>query len=272
MIIYAGTVGVPATKLFVAGVLPAALMMLAFMAVVLCWAVLHPCSAPAVSDDGGNALTSRSAIDAGLVVALIGLIMISLYSGIATATETGAVGVIAAFLICGLRGRLSWRVITESLDSAVIVTSFIFLIVVGANVLTFGFDYLRISQRIMETAMHTHVDRWFVFLSVVLIYVILGAFLDSISMLVLTLPVVFPVMVKLGFDPLWFGVVLMIMAEVGLIHPPVGMNLFILQGINRTASMRTIALGALPFLLVMFVTLLILCLVPQIALFLTQFD
>ena len=272
MIIYAGTVGVPATKLFVAGMLPAALMMLAFMAVVLGWALLYPRSAPAVSTTDSAAMSGANMLDAALVVALIGVIMVALYAGIATATETGAVGVIAAFLICGVRGRLRWRVITESLDQAVIVTSFIFVIVVGANVLTFGFDYLRISQRIMETAMHTHVDRWFVFLSVVLIYVILGAFLDSISMLVLTLPVVFPVMVKLGFDPLWFGVVLMIMAEVGLIHPPVGMNLFILQGINRSASMRTIALGALPFLLVMFVTLLVLCLVPQIALFLTQFD
>lgn len=272
MIIYAGTVGVPATKLFVAGMLPAALMMLAFMAVVLCWALLHPGSAPAVPKDDAVAMTSTSAIDAALVIAMIGVIMVSLYTGIATATETGAVGVVVAFGICGMRGRLSWSVVTESLDQAVVVTSFIFLIVVGANVLTFGFDYLRISQRIMETAMSTHVDRWVVFLSVVLIYVVLGAFLDSISMLVLTLPVVFPVMVKLGFDPLWFGVVLMIMAEVGLIHPPVGMNLFILQGINKTASMRTIALGALPFLAVMFVTLLVLCLYPDIALFLTRFD
>lgn len=271
MIIYAGTVGVPATKLFVAGMLPAMLMMLAFMAVVLGWAVLYPRSAPAVSTAEPAVMTGASMLDAGLVVTLIGLIMVALYAGIATATETGAVGVIAAFLICGLRRRLRWKVVTESLDQAVIVTSFIFLIVVGANVLTFGFDYLRVSQRIMETAMNTHVDRWLVFLSVVLIYVILGAFLDSISMLVLTLPVVFPVMVKLGFDPLWFGVVLMIMAEVGLIHPPVGMNLFILQGINRSASMRNITLGALPFLLVMFVTLLVLCLVPQIALYLTQF-
>lgn len=271
MIIYAGTVGVPAPTLFIAGMLPAILMMLSFMVVVLAWALVYPRSAPAIAAE--PAVTAGSSmIDAGLVVGLIGLIMVALYAGIATATETGAVGVIAAFVICGVRGRLRWEVITESLDQAVIVTSFIFLIVVGANVLTFGFDYLRISQRIMETAMQTHVDRWVVFLSVVLIYVILGAFLDSISMLVLTLPVVFPVMVKLGFDPLWFGVVLMIMAEVGLIHPPVGMNLFILQGISRNASMRTIALGALPFLLVMFVTLLVLCLFPQIALFLTQFS
>ena len=103
-----------------------------------------------------------------------------------------------------------------------------------------------------------------------LIYVVLGAFLDSISMLVLTLPVVFPVMQALHFDPLWFGVILMIMAEVGLIHPPMGMNLFVLQGIGKTVSMRTITIGALPFLGAMFLTVLILCIFPDIVLFLTR--
>ena len=126
---------------------------------------------------------------------------------------------------------------------------FIFLIVVGANVRTFGFDYLRISQRMMETAMHTHVDIW------------LGCVPVGRADLCDSRRVPrfdFHARADLaggvsghgeaGLDSLWFGVVLMIMAEVGLIHPPVGHDLFILQGINPTASMRTIALGALPFL------------------------
>ena len=159
----------------------------------------------------------------------------------------------------------------ECLKVAVTVTSFIFLIVVGAGIVSFGFDYLKISQKLMAAATDTHVHRWLVFLVVVAIYVVLGAFLDSISMLVLTLPVVFPVMGALGFDPLWFGVVLMIMAEIGLIHPPMGMNLFVLQGIGKTVAMRTIAIGALPFLAAMFLTVLVLCLAPEIALVLTHY-
>jgi TRAP-type C4-dicarboxylate transport system permease large subunit len=123
----------------------------------------------------------------------------------------------------------------------------------------------------MTAATDTHINRWMVFAVVLLIYVVLGAFLDSISMLVLTLPVVYPVMMSLGFDPLWFGVVLMIMAEVGLIHPPMGMNLFVLQGIGKQVAMREIAIGALPFLGAMFVTVLLLCLFPEIALLLTRF-
>jgi tripartite ATP-independent transporter DctM subunit len=271
MIIYSTTVGVPATKLFVAGILPAVLMTALFMAVVLCWALLRPDSAPRVPKGEEFALTRTSALDSGLVMALIGVIVVSLYAGVATATETGAVGVVSALAIAWARGRLSARLLAGCLLNAVIVTSFIFLIVTGANIVSFGFDYLKISQRIMVAATDTHVHRWLVFLVVVLIYVVLGAFLDSISMLVLTLPVVFPVMTALGFDPLWFGVVLMIMAEIGLIHPPMGMNLFVLQGIGRTVAMRTIAIGALPFLGAMFLTVLVLCLFPDLALVLTRY-
>lgn len=270
MIIYATNVGIPATKLFIAGILPAALMTALFMAVVLVWALLYPDAAPLVPKGLVVAQSRKGMIDSVLVVLLVGIVIVSLYAGIATATETGAVGVIAAFVICGARGRLTWRSVVECLTGSVIVTSFIFLIVVGANVISFGFDYLKISQKIMAAATDTRVSAWLVFATVVLVYVVLGAFLDSISMLVLTLPVVFPVMRGLGFDPLWFGVVLMILAEVGLIHPPMGMNLFVLQGIGRTVTMRTITLGALPFLAAMFLTVFVLYLFPDIALFLTR--
>ena len=270
MIIYATNVGVPATKLFIAGILPAALMTALFMAVVLVWAVLYPDAAPSVPKGVVVAQSRKGTIDSVLVVLLVGIVIASLYAGIATATETGAVGVIAAFVICGARGRLTWRSVLECLTGSVIVTSFIFLIVVGANIISFGFDYLKISQKIMAAATDTQVSAWLVFATVVLVYVVLGAFLDSISMLVLTLPVVFPVMQGLGFDRLWFGVVLMILAEVGLIHPPMGMNLFVLQGIGRNVTMRTITLGALPFLAAMFLTVFVLYLFPDVALFLTR--
>jgi tripartite ATP-independent transporter DctM subunit len=270
MIIYATNVGVPATKLFIAGILPAAMMTALFMAVVLVWALLYPDAAPSLPKGVIVAQSRKGTIDSILVVLLVGIVIVSLYAGIATATETGAVGVIAAFVICGARGRLTWRSVVECLTGSVLVTSFIFLIVVGANIISFGFDYLKISQKIMAAATDTRVSAWLVFATVVLVYVVLGAFLDSISMLVLTLPVVFPVMRGLGFDPLWFGVVLMILAEVGLIHPPMGMNLFVLQGIGRSVTMRTITLGALPFLAAMFLTVFVLYLFPDIALFLTR--
>jgi TRAP-type C4-dicarboxylate transport system permease large subunit len=121
----------------------------------------------------------------------------------------------------------------------------------------------------MTAATSLEVDRWVVFAVITAMYVVLGMFLDSISMIVLTLPVVFPLIKLLGFDPVWFGIILVIMAEIGLIHPPVGMNLFVLQGIGRGVPITTIAIGALPFLGAMFVTVVLLCLFPGIALWLT---
>ncbi|MGE0851502.1 MAG: TRAP transporter large permease subunit [Hyphomicrobiaceae bacterium] len=268
MIIYATTVGVPIVKLFIAGIVPGIIMMLTFMAVIFMWAVIYPSSAPTLPPEARPPLTRQSAIDSGLVVALIGLVIFSLYAGLATASETGALGAFVAFLICLLRGRMSRQALVESLFETVVVTSFIFLIVVGANIITFGFDYLKISQKIMAAATDTHLGRWFVFGIIMLIYVVLGAFLDSISMIVLTLPIVFPVIQSLGFDPIWFGVVLVIMAEVGLIHPPIGMNLFVLQGIGRGVSLRTIALGAVPFLAAMGFNVILLCLFPELVLWL----
>ncbi len=270
MIIYATTVGVSVVQLFIAGVLPGILMTLLFMLVILGWALLYPDAAPALPRDAGMPLTRDSVIDSGLVIALILLLIASLYAGLATASETGAVGAFLAFVICWLRRRLRRRVIEEVFVETVIVTSFIFLIVSGANVVTFGFDYLKISQAIMMAATGANVDRWLVFVIIIGVYVVLGAFLDSISMLVLTLPVVFPVIRSLGFDPIWFGVVLVIMSEIGLIHPPMGMNLYVLQGVGKNVPMRTIAIGALPFLAMMFVTVFILCLAPEIALFLAR--
>jgi tripartite ATP-independent transporter DctM subunit len=266
MIIYATTVGVSVVELFLAGILPGLLMMVLFMAVILGWVLLRPDAAPAIRRGEEPPLSRDSLVDCGLVLLLILVVIGSLYGGLATASETGAIGAAAAFLFALARGRLSWPMLRACLEETVTVTSFIFIIVVGANILSYGFDFLKVSQQVMALATEGGLDRWTVFLAIILVYVVLGMFLDSISMLVLTLPVVFPVSQALGFDPIWMGVILVIMAEVGLITPPVGMNLFVLQGIGKDVPLRTIALGALPFLGAMMATVLLLCLLPSIAL------
>jgi tripartite ATP-independent transporter DctM subunit len=266
MIIYATTVGVSIVELFLAGILPGLLMMALFMAVILGWVWLRPDAAPRLPPDQRLTLTREALIDSLLVLLLIGMVVGALYGGIATASETGAVGAAAALLFCVLRRRLSPAMLWRCLEETVIVTAFIFLIVVGASILAYGFDFLKVSQQVMALATEAGLDRWLIFLAIVAVYVVLGMFLDSISMLVLTLPVVFPLTQSLGFDPIWLGVILVIMAEVGLITPPVGMNLFVLQGIARNVPLGTIAAGALPFLGAMLVTVLLLCLWPGIAL------
>jgi tripartite ATP-independent transporter DctM subunit len=202
-------------------------------------------------------------------VLLILLVIASLYAGLATPSEVGALGAFASFVLCLARGRLHRDMVRAALAETVNVTSFVFLIVVGASILTFGFDYLKVSQALMAAATSLEVDRWLVLGVILAVYVVLGMFLDSISMIVLTLPVVFPLVKLLGFDPVWFGIMIVIMAEVGLVTPPVGMNLFVLQGIGRGVPISVIAIGALPFLAAMLVTVLLLCVFPEIALWLT---
>jgi len=271
MIIYGTAVGVPVSTLFIAGIVPGIIMMAAFSLVIFAWTWLRREAAPNVDPALLQPLHRGSFVDTGLILVMVVSVVLALYLGIATPSETGAVGAILAFLACAVRGRMDWNTLRESLRETVLVTSFILMIVVGANVLTFGFDYLKVSQALMQVATGAAVDRWVVLLVILGVYVVLGMFLDSISMLVLTLPVVFPLATSLGFDPVWLGIVLVIMAEVGLITPPVGMNLFVLQGIGQgSVSMRTIALGAAPFLVAMLAVVGLLCIFPDIALWLTR--
>jgi tripartite ATP-independent transporter DctM subunit len=269
LIVYGSATGVPIATLFIAGILPGILMTALFMAVIAAWATWRPAAAPRIRPGDALRLEPGAALDIAAVVLLILLVIASLYAGLATPSEVGALGAFASFALCLARGRIGRDMVLAALAETVNVTSFVFLIVVGASVLTFGFDLLKVSAALMSAATGVDVDRWVVFAVILAVYVVLGMFLDSISMIVLTLPVVFPLVKALGFDPVWFGIILVIMAEVGLVTPPVGMNLFVLQGIARGVPIGVIAIGALPFLGAMLLTVLLLCFFPAIALWLT---
>ncbi|MEM7444514.1 MAG: TRAP transporter large permease [Pseudomonadota bacterium] len=263
LIIYGTTAGVPVATLFIAGIAPGLLLVGIFMLVILVWVLMRPKAAPRVDTGGLAPLGWHSLIDTSLVILLILMIILSLYGGLATPSETGALGAFFAAVICLACGRLSWPIVRSALAETVVVTAFIFMIVVGAHILTFGFDYLRLSRLLLAAVTDADVGRWLILALMLAVYLILGMFLDSISMLVLTLPVAFPLIVSLGFDPVWFGIILVIVAEAGLITPPVGMKLFVLQGIAKTVTIRAIALGTMPFLAAMGATILLLCFSPD---------
>ena len=264
LIIYGILVGAPVTQLFMAGILPGILLTLVFMGLIVGWVLIDREAAPAMSHLDEHPLTLSSFVDTGIVVVLIVMVIATLYAGVATPSEVGALGAVFAFIACVLRFRMTPARLKDALAETVVTTSFIFLIVVGANVLTFAFDFLKISQHLMAVVASASLNRWLVLALVLALYIVLGMFLDSISMLVLTLPVVYPLTQQLGFDPIWLGIILVIMAEVGLITPPVGMNLFILQGVGKDIPVRDIALGALPFIAAMMVVIVVLCIFPAI--------
>ena len=263
MIIYGTTVGAPITVLFIAGIVPGILLMLAFMAQVLLWSALIPGAAPAADSyswaEKFRALTSVLPFGA-LIVAVLG----SLYAGVATPTEAGGVGSAVALFLCLRRRMLTWKMLYDTAVETVRVTAFLLLIVVGASILSWVFDFLRIPRSMVDLVQAAELAPWLVMMLIALIYIVLGMFIDPISMMLMTLPVTFPIVTALGFDAVWFGIALVMMIEVGLITPPVGMILFVLRGMSGDVSLSEIVKGVMPFVGVILMFVVLIYIFPEI--------
>lgn len=246
MIIYGSTVGAPIDVLFIAGIVPGLLLAAGFMGAAFVWSVAVPGAAPKTDAyTWGEKMRSLASLlpFASVIIAVLG----SLFMGIATPTEAASLGAAMSLILCVVYKRFSWRALYDAATETVSVTSFIMLIVVGASILSWAFDYLRLPHALVEMAKDANVAPWLVVAMVSLIYIVLGMFVESISMMLMTIPVAFPLMMALGFDPIWFGIYLVIMVECGLITPPVGIILFVLRGVSGDVPLREIAYGALPF-------------------------
>ena len=269
MIIYGTTVGVPVTQLFMAGIIPGLLLSAGFMGGVVLWSILRPTATP-----GGLRYTFSQKVSGSLSVLpflfIILVVLGSLYAGVATPTEAGAVGAIASFIMCLFRGTLNLRTLFETAVETARITSFLLLIVVGAAIMSWVFDFLRIPRAVVSAVEAAELAPWLVMLVIGLIYVVLGMFVESISMMLMTLPVTFPIVIALGFDPVWFGVALVVMIELGLVTPPVGIVLFILRGVSETTPLREIVLGVLPFVGIMLAFQVLIYFYPEIVLWLPQ--
>jgi tripartite ATP-independent transporter DctM subunit len=246
MIIYGDLVGVSIGKCFIAGIIPGFLLVIIFFAVILIWTIINPDVAPkGFKSPWRDKLLSTVGIAPTLL--LIILVLGGIYLGVMTPTEAGAIGASGAFLLCLGQRTLSWKMLIESALSTVRITSFLFLIVIGGKILTYSLQYLQLPQTIAGGILQLEISRWVILVALYLLYLVLGMFLDPISMMIITLPVVFPAIVNLGFDPIWFAVVLVITCEMGLITPPVGLNLFVMKGIAEDQPLSRIIVGMLPF-------------------------
>jgi tripartite ATP-independent transporter DctM subunit len=188
----------------------------------------------------------------------------SLYLGIATPTEAGAVGAVVALIMAVYRRRLSWTDFYETLLDTVKVTSFIMLIVVGASVLSWVFDFLRLPRAMVQLVTDAQLAPWLVMTIIAVVYLVLGCFIESIAMMLMTLSVTFPIIVAIGLDPIWFGVVLVVLVEIGLITPPVGLVLFVLKGMSDSVPLREITYGVTPYIFVMLGFIALLYVFPDI--------
>jgi tripartite ATP-independent transporter DctM subunit len=196
------------------------------------------------------------------------IVMGGIYLGFVNPTEAGAIGAFALFLIVLSKRKLTWKSLSAALLEAARISVLVLFLVAGANVFSYFLALSTIPIQVSTWMAALGVSKYLVLTIIVVIYLILGCFLDSISMMVLTMPVIFPVIKALGFDPIWFGVICVIMMEAGLITPPVGLNVYALAGVVKDVPMQTIFRGAVPFLLAMVVVVIIITIFPIICLFL----
>ena len=264
MIVYGVTADVSIAKLFIAGVFPGLLLASLFSGYLIVWALMNPGKIPppdAAMSFGAKVYESRHLIP---VVALIVAVLGSIYSGIATATEAAAIGVVGALVLSVVQRSMSWTVFKESLLGATRLYCMIALILAGAAFLTLSMGYIGLPRHLAEFVSSLGLSPFLLILALTLFYVLLGCFLDGISMVVLTMGVIMPIVQAAGLDLIWFGIFIVIVVEMAQITPPVGFNLFVLQGMTKK-EITYIAKVTLPFFFLMCVMVLLLWFFPQIA-------
>jgi tripartite ATP-independent transporter DctM subunit len=269
MIVYGVSAEVSISQLFIAGVIPGIMLAALFSGYLMWWAWRHPDlvpSADAALSLGQKLHESRHLIP---VVLLIVAVLGSIYSGLATATEAAAVGVVGSLVISAMQGSLTWKTFKESLLGGTRLYCMIAMILAGAAFLTLSMGYIGLPRHLAEWIATLGLTQFQLLLVLLVFYVILGCFLDGISMVVLTMGVILPTIQKAGIDTLWFGIFIVLVVEMAQITPPVGFNLFVLQGMTQR-EIGWIARVTLPFFFLMIAAVGLIYAFPQLVTFLPQ--
>ncbi len=267
MIVYGVTADVSISQLFIGGVIPGILLAGIFSAYIALWSLLNPKLIPPA--DAPMTFTQKLNESRNLipVVLLIAAVLGSIYTGIATATEAAGLGVVGSLVLSAVQGSLSWATFKESLMGGTRLYCMIALILAGAAFLTLSMGYIGLPRHLAEWIATLGLSKFQLILALTAFYVVLGCFLDGISMVVLTMGVIMPTVQKAGIDPLWFGIFIVIVVEMAQVTPPVGFNLFVMQGMTGR-SIVYIARAAFPFFMLMVAMVVLLYAFPQIVTFL----
>jgi C4-dicarboxylate transporter, DctM subunit len=254
-------------KLFIAGILPGVLAACMYMLTIAVLGFVLPGYLPrAPRKTWKEAVIGLRDVWATLV--LFVFVIGGLYGGLFTPTEAGGMGASGAVLIGVLRRRLSRADIRRSLLQATRTAAAVFTVLIGALLFGYFLTVTQTPQKVTEFLTHLGLGRYGVLALIMLMYLVLGCLMDALAMIILTVPIIFPVIRELGFDPIWFGVIIVMTVELGLIHPPVGMNVFVIKSVVQDVSFGTIFKGVLPFILTDLIRLVILIAFPIIALWL----
>ena len=250
MIVYGASANVSITRLFIAGVLPGLMLAGLFMGYTIVWSLLNADKIPPPDQAmtlGQKLRASRHLLP---VMALIGVVLGSIYLGIATATEAAGLGVVGALIVSIVQGSMNWQVFQQSLLGATRLYCMIALILAGSAFLTLSMGYIGLPRNLAEFIGGLGLSQFWLLFWLMIFFIILGCFLDGISMVVLTMGVVMPTVQAAGIDLVWFGIFLVLVVEMAQITPPVGFNLFVLQGMTNK-QVTWIARVSLPFFFLM---------------------
>lgn len=266
LIVYATLTELSVGELFIAGIIPGILSALLYMLSILIRAKINPALAPP-----GPSFTNRQRLASLGGVWPIGILIFivigGIYLGVMTPTEAGAVGAVGAVAIGLGKRQLGLGTFNKSILDSVKTAAMIFMIIIGAFIFGYYLTLTKIPQAIILFLSELPLARWIILGFILILYVILGTFMDQMAIICLTTPIIFPVIIGLGFDPIWWGIILVKTAEIGLITPPLGLNVYVIQGVTKEPLPKVFA-GIVPFFIVDIITLAILVAFPQITLFL----
>lgn len=267
MIVYGVAANVSISKLFLAGVLPGLMLGTLFMGYIILWALLNKQKVPIEISTLSLIEKLKTSWNLIPTILLITLVLGSIYSGVATATESAAMGVAGALLLSRLEGTLTWSVFKEGVFAAARMYCMLGLILAGAAFLSLSMGFIGLPRHIAEMIGSLGLSPFELMLLLMVFFMILGCFLDGISMVVLTLAVLLPTVQAAGFDLIWFGIFIVLVVEMAQITPPVGFNLFVIQGLTKK-SILWIAKAALPFFIILFGAVMLIYWFPNIVLWL----
>lgn len=270
LIIYAAMVDQSVARLFAGGVVPGIIMAALFMLYTAIRVWLDPGLAPRETVGISWQERVRSLRGVLPMAVLIVMILGTIYAGVATPTEAAALGVAAAVVLSYFFGAMSLTSIQSALVRSVETTAMVLAIVIGAQIVSFALVSSGVSRELARWVVSLHLSGAMLILILTILYTFLGCIIDGISMMLLTLPLLYPITMAAGFDPVWFGVLLVIFIELGQITPPVGFNLFVLHGLSGGRPMGEIIMGALPYAVIMYVMVAVVSYWPQLVLWLPQ--
>ena len=267
MIVYGALTDTSIPQLYLAGIVPGVVLTVLFMLTVIVGCVARPAwGGHKIEANWGARWRSLPDLIPPLLIFIV--VIGSIYGGVATPTESAGLGVVAAFALAAWRRRLSWAILRDTFEGTMKTTAMIMAILIAAYFVNFVITSIGLSGKVMSYVTGFGLSPTGTIIAIVLFYLVLGMFMESLSMLVATVPIITPVVVGLGFNPIWFGVLMMLLIETALITPPVGFNLFVVQGVRSRGQIYDVIVGSAPFVITLMAMIALLVAYPQIALWL----